>query len=82
MQRIPHQIEGRNFVGEEFNDEHGSRWSNDPPARQNMQRGRKRNHGEVPKQSQGGDGSINVKSGGKAGPYYDGENLAIAEGCG
>src|SRR5215467_16344865 len=58
VQRIPDQIEGRNFVGKEFEREERGRGDNDPPGLEPMQCGRKLDDAEVRKQSKTADGSI------------------------
>jgi len=72
VQRIPDQIEGGYFVGEEFKREECGTCADDPPIAEEMQAGWQRQQMRVPQQAERGNGGVDVEPGGKTYGYEQG----------
>lgn len=65
MERAPEKIEGGNFVGEKFDGEERGAGGDDGPGCEELESGRERKMAEACEQAEGGDGGVDVESGGE-----------------
>lgn len=72
---IPDEVEGRNLVGEEFNDEKDNAGSDDDPALERLQSNGKWKVPETGEESEDCDSGIEVEAGSEADGDEEGEEL-------
>ena len=70
VQRVPDQIEGRNFVREKLDGEQRPADPDHPPTGQHLQGRRQCQHSEMRQQSQRRHRGIEIQSGGKTGRHH------------
>ena len=66
VQGVPDQVEGRDLVGEEFDDEQCGAGGDDGPSGEQLQSGRKRKMGEAGQEAEDGDRGVEIQAGGEA----------------
>ncbi len=66
VQGIPDEIEGGDFVGEEFEDEERGTGGNDGPGGEELQSGREREMSAAGEQAEDGDGGVEIQAGGES----------------
>ena len=75
MEGAPDQVEGGDFVGEEFDGEQGCAGGNYRPGFYELEGGRERDVSEAGQQAQGGYGGVDVQAGGEGYGGQDGEEF-------
>jgi len=75
VEGVPDEVEGRDFVSDEFNAEQRSAGRDHRPAFEDLQSGRKREMSEAGKQSQNSNGRIEVQAGCEADCYQQREEF-------
>ena len=75
VEGVPEQVEGGDFVGEEFEGEEREAGDDDGPSGEQEQPGRKRHMAETGQQAEDGDGGVEIQSGGEADCGQQGEEF-------
>ena len=76
VKSVPDQVEGGNFVGEEFDGEKSDAGDNDWPTGKQLQSGWEWEMAETGEESEDGDGRVEVQAGGEGDGGEQGEKLA------
>jgi hypothetical protein len=64
---VPDEIEGRDFVGEDFDGKEKAGYGDDPGVGERVEAGREGDPVKVREDAEGGHGGVDVEAGGKAG---------------